>query len=392
MKRNALIYSALILMLVLITASSALAVFPSIKPGLHPTLGDGSITIPIQQGWFDNLVAWHFCTDTNNLRYATTQKLTLTPELSSALDYGAHKMYIVLNFNNSGPVFETAPTFGPPDFPDYSGLWEVLFVTWKTGPAIPHVIANTELETLLNPLGLPDATKVDIYNTPFGYDDDDQRIVVDCPIVALGSLGYPKGNPQLGGVYRIPQVIALNTKSNPKTITLPTWDVYNVNNITQKIEVAYVIIPDVEDPETAALLKANLAPGLADVPFDDTQGFWVIDWMQPNLMGGVFGVPPAQLPILEECPNNFYWGNRPPPSPFSWRNTNFEYTPICDFIVLDRIFDPISCPGFTENVTIKTPEFIELLLECAVLDPVFYGTKINAPQVSWCDHRPKSRG
>lgn len=389
MKRNALIYSALTLMLVLITATSALAVFPSIKPGLHPTLGDGCITIPIQQGWFDDLVAWYFCTDTNNVRYATTQKLTLAPELSSALGNGARKMYVVLNYNNSGPVFDTAPTFGPPT---YSGLWKVLFVKWKTGPTIrPHVIKNTDPESITNPFGLPGSSKIEIKNTPFDVNDPDERIVVDCPIVALGSLGYPKGNPQLGGVYRIPQIIALNNMCTPKTITLPTWNVYNVNNISQKIEVATVIIPDVEDPDLATLLKANLAPGLAHVPFDDTQLFWVIDWMQPNGMGGVFVVPPAQLPIVEQCVNSFGWGCPPLRYPFSWQNTNFLYTPICQFTLLDRFFDPICFPGFTDKVTIKTPEFIEILTEDGLLEVIFEGTKINAPQVPWCD-LPRSPG
>lgn len=362
MKRYSLIMSALTLMLVLITATSALAVFPSYKPGLYPTLGDGSITIPIQQGWFDGDPAWYFCTDTNDVRFATTQRLTLAPRLSSALIGGANPLYIFLNGSNT-PVFSTAPNVGEPGFPNYSGLWQVFYVTWYAGVYQRGVTSTDDL---------PDASEADIVPT---------SIVVDCPIVALGSLGQPTGNPQFGGIYRIPQVIALNAKSNPKTITLPTWNVFCRNNISRKIEIARLIIPDVEDPELAAILKANLAPGLADVPFEDTQNFWVVDWMQPADNGGVLVVPPGQLPIVEQCPNNFTWGCVPA-NPFSWRNTNFEYTPIYQFIVLDRFFDPVFFPGFTDKTVIKTPEFIDILINDGLVEVVFEGTKINAPQVA----------
>ncbi|MCX6344613.1 MAG: hypothetical protein NT018_06015 [Armatimonadetes bacterium] len=356
MKRYSLIYIAFALLIVCAAASSVLASFPKI---------DGKITLPMHQGWFDDTVAWFISTDTNNIRYATTENLTLAPELSSAIGNAARKMYIVTNFNNSGPVFETAPTASSPY---YSGLWQICFVTWKPG-VTPHVITNTDSESGGNPTGLPNNTKVFLTSSPFvGYPEP--RIVVDCPIVALGSLASPAGNPQFGGIYRIPQVISLNTLSVPKTITLPTFNVYCQDAITTKLGVKRVIIPDVEEPTLAKLLKANFAPGLGALPFSDTQRFWVINWKQPN-GGGVFVVPPAQFAVVEQCP-----------TAFSWRNSNFDYTPIGRYTLLDRDFDPVNYPGFTDKTVIKTPEFIEELMEDGLLDVVYENhRRINAPQV-----------
>ena len=89
--------------------------------------------------------------------------------------------------------------------------------------------------------------------------------------------------------------------------------------------------------------------------------------------------------------NSFGFGYPPLRYPFSWQNTNFLYTPICQYTLLDRIFNPIDFPGFTDKVTIKTPQFIEVLTDDGLLEVIFEGTKINAPQVPWSD-RPKSPG
>ena len=113
-----------------------------------------------------------------------------------------------------------------------------------------------------------------------------------------------------------------------------------------------MIIPDVQDPGLAATLKANLAPGLGYVPYEDTQRFWVVNWKQIcETNGSTLVVPPAQFPIVEECPSNFFWGIQPPPSPFSWQNTNFAYTPICIFTKLDRFFKPEKLPGWTVGLS-----------------------------------------
>lgn len=406
MKKFTYVHAALVLALLVATATSALAFFPNYTYGTCPTEGDSAITIPIQQGWYNNIVAWSFCTDTNNVRYASSQplifgfpkfgaqpastqikilsiqrQLTYAPRLSSALDNGARPLYIVTNFNNNGPVFSTSPLTVPGD-PTYSGLWELRFVTWLPG-VTPHFILNARPENAVtNPLGLPDNSKVSITSVPPGSNDPNTRIVVDCPIVALGSLESPTGNPRFGGVYRIPQIIALDSKY--KTITLPVWNVFCRDNISQKIGIVNVLIPDVQDPLLAAQIKANLAPGLGEVPLSDTQNFWVINWQQkfttPSSQQGTLVVPPSQNPIVEECPSNFFWGLTYPPCPYSSMNTNTAYTPIDIYILLNRIFDP-AFPGFTDKSVIETPEFVELLSANDLLSIVTGDTRINAPQI-----------
>lgn len=405
MKKFTLVHAALMLALIFVTATSALAFFPNYTFGTFPTEGDDDITIPIQQGWYNNIVAWSFCTDTNNVRYASSQpvifglplfvqpastpikllpiqrQLTFAPRLSSALDHGARPLYVVTNFNNNGPVFSTSPKPIPGD-PTYSALWEVRFVTWLPG-VTPHFILNARPENpVTNPYGLPDNSKVSISSVPPGSNDPNTRIVVDCPIVALGSLETPAGNPRFGGIYRIPQIIALNSRN--KTITLPVWDVFCKDNIHQKVGIVQVIIPDVQDPLLAAQIKANLAPGLGEVPLSDTQNFWVINWQQkfttPSGQQATLVVPPGQNPIVEECPSNFFWGPGLYPCPFSSMNTNTAYTPIDIYVLLNRNFNP-AFPGFTDKSVIETPEFIASLEANGLLTIISGNTRINTPQI-----------
>lgn len=327
----------MVVVLALTLASSSLAVFP--KP-------DGEVTIHFQLGWFNDEPAWYFCTDTTNIRFAQTEGLTLAPKLSSALDLvivpdlspiaqrAARVMYIVTNFQQ-GPVFSTAP-----GLIDYSGLWRVVYITWKPG-VTKHPITNADPADDCNPGGIPSTDNADIVCS---------GVVLDCPIIALGQLAceWLPGTPER---YRIPQVLDFDKYA--KTVDLPTYDVFTQDPLTKKIVVREVVITDVSSQELADLLKANLAPGLLWMPLEDTQRFW--DFVGPR--------PPTQLPVFPNAPNNF---------PL---NTNNNYSPIGQFTVFDR--DSV----VAQSTTIKTGSFAEKL---AALYPNLVLSQnqiINAPVV-----------
>ena len=358
MKRYLLLLS--VLTILALAMEPALAVFP--KPDAVPKY-NGTKTFKLNQGWFDDTVTWFIYTDTNNIRWASTpylaispKLLTLCPKLTSALeewpysdpDLAAREMIVVLNYNQ-GPVFSTRPTTpgaDPPDYPDYSGLWQITYITWLP-TATKRPITNTDDASVGNPTGVPDATEVT---------EVESGIVVNCPIMAIGALGGPWYPAPLGR-YRIKQ--AKSYSAYGKTITLPYYLVYADNPITWRVSLVAVIITDSSDATQAALLGANEAPGLLHMPPDDTQAFWYQN--DPK--------PPFQYPVIEDAP-----------TAFSWRNTNYGYSPIMDYIVLDRDYTP---PDDMARWTIVTNDrYLQLLITGGRLD-IVSGPRvvINAPVV-----------
>lgn len=152
MKRYSII--AVATMLVLLSASASLAIFPAAP--------DGTATIKLQQGLFLGKPAWYICTDTNDIRTAASQymrwcqPLNLAPKLSSLLGSkknfsGAPDLYIVTNPpSTQGPVFSTAP-----ELPLYSGKWRIVFITFKKPCYSRHVTSALPAVPKLNPYGLP---------------------------------------------------------------------------------------------------------------------------------------------------------------------------------------------------------------------------------------------
>ena len=63
MKRYSLMTGLLVFLLAAALASPCLAVYP--KP-------DTTVTVNLQQGWYDGRVAWYVCTDTSSISFAKT--------------------------------------------------------------------------------------------------------------------------------------------------------------------------------------------------------------------------------------------------------------------------------------------------------------------------------
>ena len=320
--------------IVLFVSAVLAAVVASPSAAVYP-VPDGAVTLEMAQGWFDDVVAWFIPTDTNNINLARTG-LTLAPKLSNTLppNSTAQPVYWPTNAFPPRLVFSTAP-----GELEYSGIWQVFFITWK--PRFTRPITNAQPASMMNPMGLPDASEADTVETD---------IVIELPIVALHRLAGPF-LPKPPPFYRIPQ--AIDHDPRRRRITLPTWDTYTFDPLSRRISVRRVIIPDVSDQDLADELGANLAPGLLNAPDPGTPRMYVYDDPKPI----------TQIIVYPDSPN------RP-----GVHNTNFEYDPIRRLTVVDR-------KDLPQYATIQT-EIVQLQLQSlGVIQIKTDNQRINAPML-----------
>ena len=324
MKRYSLLLLVVSAIVFALATSPAQAVFP---------VRDGTVTLPMYQGWYSGYPAWYLATDTNDIRWAMTQHLTLARKLSSAFfGAGAAAMFYVTNpVMSQGPVFETMPGNAL-----YSGIWRVRAVTWNPGYTR---VPLTSIGQILALQAGGQLTWVDTFTR------------VDYPIVAVGPLGGSWLAKPWPPFYRIPQGITHNPYA--KTITLPYWNVFCDDPITRRVSTQRVIIPDAGDAALASALGANLAPQLMNYPFADTQRMWVMRTPKP----------PSQLPVIEDCPSSL-----------SWMNRNANYSPVMRYTWLGRNIPPW--------VVVNNDTFLQMLIGSGGL-VVFHETqRINAPVIN----------
>lgn len=317
--RHLIIWISIVAVCMLIT-SPCMAIFP--KPDYYQYY-------TMRLGWWNDQPAWFISTTTNNVSLSESgfwgqlwnPYFTYPPVLSGRLSKTlnttpkvARPLYLVTN-SNQGPVFDTRPQAS-----DYSGVWQIFLVTWTTGNK--RSITNTMPASNNNPYGLPSASEATIVET---------QIVVDLPVVAIGQLGGP-WQPASTGNYRIPQAIDYDATSITKTILLPHYYLFATDPVTKEKINADVLITDVDNQSIANLLGANYAPGLSNMPDDDTQNLWVFN--NPK--------PPSQLPVIEE------------PLSLTRINTNILYTPMMRLVYLNR-----NIPAYT---VITNPMLLERLL------------------------------
>lgn len=336
MKRFSLVFAVFAVLLT--CAGVATANFPSLAPP------DTTVTVALKQGFYQNAQVWFFCTDTNDVNFASTYTYpyrmpTLSVPLTSAFDYDPYdptagaKMFVNTGYQQ-GPVFTAVPTQAA-----YSGIWSVIFIKWLPGKA--RLVTNTDpYNAVTNPKGFPvlagPGKQADLLTT---YGTSKAPVVVDCPIAAVGPLNdsvWPRDNSNPTVLYRLPQVVSYTPSQ--KRITLPAWYTYCQERLPDSnaygsffVDKVTVIIPDVQDPILADRLKANLAPGLGDIDPNNSQDFFFIDgrmFGEPNpfITGGPVGplMKPIQYPILEWCPNGI-----------GANNTNKGYVPIMDVLLLE---------------------------------------------------------
>ena len=342
MKPTTCVRSLLALAVVLLLAGPSWAVFP--KPDYYEYYS-------LYQGWYNGGQAWFTSTTTNNIAFARSPNwgdfwspwfpscLDLSSKLSLALDTDpkvARPVYIVTNLQQ-GPVFSAAPGQSPPDML-YSALWQVFFVQWKQ-----DAFRQGLVRPITSVADLPSPSLADILET---------GVVVDMPILALGPLGGP-WTPTSPGVYRTKQVREYDPSAAPKWVMLPHFSVFADWPLTMKPCVAEVSITDVADEVAAALLGANLAPGLAAMPTDGRQSFWVMN--NPK--------PPRQLPLVDAVPS------------FCATSFNGAYTPVLNLTPLNRNIPPYA--------TVSTQRFLKLLLAGGGLIPSGPPVAVNGHMMQW---------
>ncbi len=321
---------------IVLCASPSMAIFP--KPDYYELY-------TLRQGYYDDQQAWFISTTTNSIGLASSTFWSqlwnpffeyppvLSGQLTSALDSTpktARPVYLVTNFNQ-GPVFDTAP-----GMPDYSGLWQIYLVTWKTDA--PRIIKNTQPFSELNPYALPCLTEAEIVETD---------IVVDLPLMAIGEIGGPWQSAPSGG-YRIKQALDYDPASIQKWILLPHYYVFANDSITKQKLMVDVLITDSDNEDIANLLGANYAPRLSQMPDSDVRAFWAFN--QPS--------PPGQQPVVQESPT----GGR--------LNSNPDYSPVMDLTYLDR-----NIPGY---VVVNNRFLVEKLIPGGLTPTSTYRINTNA--------------
>lgn len=359
MKRYLPLVAAMVALLVLSASLTTAAPFP--KP-------DSSDIYALFQGWLDDDLVYFVGFETNNIRLATSILFAdfihandlfsynayhypqFTPKLTSALQVNpttglaaARPMYVVLNYQQ-GAILTTRPGNA-----DYSGLWQIHYVQWLPG-VTPRTIKNAAAPGT-DPYGLPDPTEATITATD---------IVFNCPIIAIGRITQPIF-PVPAGSYRIPQVLAFSQLGSPDTpprwVRLPRYNVWYKDPITTKTWTARMPITDASSPELADMLKANLAPGLMNVPLSDTQEFWWFNFPYPVL---------CQQPLMSAGPST---SAAPIHSPVYDINKYYDYSPVMVYTVLDR-----NLPNY---ITVSSVQFLQLLLGSGALTVAETGERIN---------------
>lgn len=353
MKRYSLLVPVIVLAM---CASAAFAIFPGNNGKTFPnTVGDGTVGIQLLHGWSQGAEAWYHCFSSNNIRVAQTENLVLAPKLSSGALPFSSTMFVFTNFNNQGPAFTGSPVNGV-----YSSTWQIFYVTWRAG-VTPWVVKDPLAAAGSFP-GLPLAgVQADYQLFPPGQAPTQQPVIVDCTIFALGPLSNPWRQPTTLSPlrYRIRQGSFVNTYT--KVLTIPYWNVYCQDPITKRIHVDRVVIPDASLPVLADLIGANVAPVMVIFPQADKGLINIFNWAQDRdpITPGIqpLKILTNQYPVLCDCPSSI-----------SWRNTNFDYSPIDQFALLNRV------APFSPEILFQTCSFIQAQVTAGNLLSVLFPT------------------
>lgn len=334
-------YSRLLLLIAALALLSAAVGAAPLNPLLYKFPSTNPMGLvqytPFQmfQGWENNQLTWYIATDSSDQQIACETALfsggrapdefNFAPALSSLAGQVA-TMYVIVNLNQ-GPVFTDVP-----GGLTYSGLWQVVFVTYNPGVDKHYVKNAAPFDPVLNPYGLPSNTDA----TFTTLNKAGLPIVVKFPIVAVGPLGGPWA-PSIPGEYRIPQGKVQPNYTYTKQIFLPYWQVYCKDPVTKRVCLRSVAIPDAFDPiglpvsdQLVPKLGANSAPGLGLINQALTQPFY---WQ--------IGIQPlTQYPILHACTNE----NLPP-----CYNNNYDYIPVETVVVMQRNVPPLPASTIINN-------------------------------------------
>lgn len=325
-------YSLLLLIVlgaVLLASASYASILPFLNifnfPNVNPFDEVQYAPFQMKQGFENKQTVWFICTD------ASDQQIACSTVQEGVFEDGLNYAPRLANLAGQVPIVfvvtgQTQPVFTAlPGDPTYSGLWQIVFVTFKPG-VVRHCVNNTQpFDPVTNPTGLPSSADATFVAT----NKAGLPIVVKYPVVAVGALGGP-WFPAPAGRYRIPQgKVDVDDYTRTKILFLPFWNIYCQDPITHHVDIRQIVIPDACDPaglpvnmQLVKLLKANNAPGLCLLNPADTQNFY---WqLGPQ--------PINQFPILHACPSDWVP---------ACKNFNLDYTPVETVVVLQRNVPPL---------------------------------------------------
>jgi hypothetical protein len=139
----------------------------------HPETSKGTATFPIVFCWYKGQPALYIQTDASDPHLAEQQKANLVPRLANAIQApnggAVDDIYHITNFKQ-GNVIPSAPLPAGPrnSDPNYSPLWQLTTVTWKSGTT-PRLLTSEE-----DILGARDNGEVTLTKT---------NIVLNCPVI-----------------------------------------------------------------------------------------------------------------------------------------------------------------------------------------------------------------
>lgn len=159
-----------------------------------PRAIQGTLQLPLLQGWFDGEVVFYITTDVSDAQVAREKQANFAPRLTEALPRRPQRpgqpspvdrVYAVTNFKQPS-IFASAPQ--PMGYLNqdkaYSPLWRMVTVTWVEGRA-PWPLKSEE-----QVLAAVEAGAVRIETTD---------VVLNCPIVHRGAKGGLPGVSLPGG-------------------------------------------------------------------------------------------------------------------------------------------------------------------------------------------------
>jgi hypothetical protein len=129
-----------------------------------------TVKLPLVNCWYKGQVAYYIQTEASDQDVARQQNVHFVARLADTITANAvDDIYVVTNFTQ-GNVIPSAPIPAGPDNadPEYTPLWRVSTVTWKSGTT-PHTLTSEE-----DVQAAADAGMVTIEQT---------NIVVNCPVI-----------------------------------------------------------------------------------------------------------------------------------------------------------------------------------------------------------------
>jgi len=243
--------------------------------------GTPSITLRLNPGFYEGQKVFYVNTEASDPGLAAADGTTFVPKLANAIAAGATAdLFHVTNFTQPNVLDAVPYPVGPANSdPDYSPLWQVHLVTWRSGTT-PRALRSEDEVRAAEAAG-----EVTVEAT---------NIVVNCSVV----------HTPTGGT--LPSAQGIDIQGDGGTIRLPlTKGFANDNTI-------FYINTDASDHGVAAHDGTNFVPKLANAHESGAEA---------DLYPFVGNANPAQRTVVDSAPD-----------PVGPTNSDADYSPLWDVV------------------------------------------------------------